>query len=292
VKDKVPLTVLVAVKNESKNIGKCLASVAWADQVVVVDSHSTDGTDTIARQFGSEVLQFNYSGGYPKKRQWALEHAALKNDWILLLDADEEVTNALAAEIAAAISAARCSAWYIVKEFHFLGRRFRFGGFSHAAILLIRRGQARFETLLENDPSGLDMEVHERLHVDGLVGVLHNGLVHKDFKGLEAYIDRHNRYSTWEARLRMNLIEGVSSEGQIQARLFGNPQERRRFLKSVATAVPFESTLWFLYHYIWRLGFLEGRAGLIAARIRRAHFENVRAKVYELQLARNNAGQR
>lgn len=280
----IPVSVLVAVRNEAKNIGKCLASLAWADEVVVVDSFSTDGTQRLAQELGAQVIQFEYRGGYPKKRQWALDNFKFRNEWVLLLDADEEVTPALAEEISIAIRRQDFNAWYIVKHFHFLGRRFRYGGFSHAAVLLVRLGKARFETLLENDPSGFDMEVHERMHIEGGVGTLRHRLIHQDFKGLSAYLERHNRYSTWEAQIRMNQSMGAHGQGEIDARLFGNPQERRRFLKRVVNALPFEGALWFFYHYFFRFGFLEGRAGLIAAQIRRAHFENVRAKLFELKL--------
>ena len=95
-----------------------------------------------------------------------------------------------------------CAAYLVTKGFHFLGRRFRFGGFSHAAVLLFRTGQAKFETLLADSCDGLDMEVHERLIVRGTIGRIRTPLVHEDFKGLEAYLSRHNRYSTWEARIR------------------------------------------------------------------------------------------
>ena len=100
------------------------------------------------------------------------------------------------------------AAYLITKGFHFLGQRFRHGGFSHAAVLLFRRGAARFEHLLDEPADALDMEVHERLLVDGAIGRLATPLVHEDFKGLEAYIDRHNRYSTWEAKVRFQDLSG------------------------------------------------------------------------------------
>src|SRR5690625_7228949 len=87
-----------------------------------------------------------------------------------------------------------------------MGRRFRFGGFSHQAVLLFRNGRARFEELIDDPASALDMEVHERVLVEGSIGILQTPLIHEDYKGLEAYIDRHNRYSTWEARLRSDFL--------------------------------------------------------------------------------------
>ena len=282
---QLPITVLLAVKNEEVNIGRCLAAVAPVERVVVLDSHSRDQTATIAKASGAEVVQFEYAGGYPKKRQWALDNLPIDSDWVMLLDADEIVPDSLWSEIAGALrSPAPFDAYFITKGFHFLGRRFRFGGFSFAAVLLFRRGKARFEHLV-NDPSdSLDMEVHERLIVDGTIGRLKTPLIHEDFKNLEAYLDRHNRYSSWEARVR-HLFRKTGRWGQdsIRPRLFGNTQERRRFLKKLAIRMPFEPQLWFLYHYVFRLGFLEGRPGLIASQIRSAYITQVRAKLFELR---------
>ena len=231
------------------------------------------------------MVQFRYAGGYPKKRQWALDHLDIETEWVLLVDADEIVPPALWQEIAGSIADPGCAdAYLITKGFHFLGRRFRFGGFSHDAILLFRAGKARFENLGDDLPSDLDMEVHERLLTGGRIGRLRTPLIHEDFKGLEAYIDRHNRYSTWEAHLRNRfLTTGRWGDEPIRANVFGNVQERRRFLKLVAMHVPFESQLWFVYHYLVRFGLLEGRAGLIASRIRAHHFFQVRAKLFELR---------
>lgn len=282
----LPLTVLLAVKNEAANMPRCLAHLGPAQRVIVLDSGSTDETAWLAATAGVEVVQFRYAGGYPKKRQWALDHVPLDTAWVFLLDADEVVPDALWREIADAIARPDVAdAYLITKGFHFLGRRFRFGGFSHTAVLLFRAGRARFEELLAADAGTQDMEVHERVIVQGRVQQLATPLVHEDFKGLEAYIARHNQYSSWEARLRHCFLQtGRYGASAIQPRLLGSSQERRRFLKKIAIRVPAEPTLWFLYHYVVRLGFLEGRAGLIASQIRQSYIAQVRAKMYELNL--------
>ena len=288
----VPVTVLLAARNEEANLPRCLAALAPAARVVVLDSHSTDATAAIAEAAGAEVVQFSTPGGYPKKRQWALDTLDVATEWVFLLDADEVVPDALWAEIRAAVAApapggpAGPDAYLVTKGFHFLGRAFRFGGFSFEALLLFRRGHARFERLVEDLAPTLDMEVHERVIVDGRVGTLRTPLVHEDFKGLEAFVRRHNEYSTWEARLRHGYLAGGSyGQEAVPARLTGNAQERRRFLKKLAVRVPFEPALWFLYHYVARGGFLEGRPGLIASQIRQSYIALVRAKVFELQRA-------
>lgn len=280
----LPITVLVAAKNEEVNLPSCLDSLDPAERVVVLDSHSTDATDDIAREYGAEVVQFDYEGGYPKKRQWGLNTLDIDTDWVFLLDADESVPEDLWSEIEKALTHPDSEdAYLITKGFHFLGQKFQYGGFSHEAVLLFRTGHARFERLID-DPSGLDMEVHERIIVEGTVGTLDTPLVHEDFKGLEAYIERHNRYSTWEARLRRAYLNDETYGPEaVAANLFGNAQERRRFLKKIAIRAPFEPILWFLYHYVIQLGFLEGKPGLIASQIRRHYIAHVHAKMYELR---------
>lgn len=282
----LPITVIIAVKNEAINLPHCLSALKPAERVIIVDSHSTDDTVSIARQYNVEVVQFDYKGGYPKKRQWTIENLAIQTPWIFLLDADEMITSGLWQEIAEAIAEkSAADAFMITKWFHFLGRSMRHGGFSHSAVLLFKKGKARFERLLSDDATGLDMEVHERVVVDGIIRSIHTPLIHEDFKGLEAYIARHNKYSTWEARLRYNfLTTGRYGEDTISPNLFGNSQERRRAIKGMVIKLPFEHWLWFAYHYFFKLGFLEGRAGLIASQLRASYIAQVRSKIHELQL--------
>lgn len=290
---QLPITVLLAAKNEAVNLPRCLTALSMAERVIVLDSHSTDETTAIASQHGAEVVQFDYLGGYPKKRQWALDRIAIETPWVLLLDADEVVSVALWQEIASVLNGPNnLDAFLITKGFHFLGRCFKHGGFSHSAILLFRTGKARFERLFDDASDSLDMEIHERVLVQGKIGRLNKPLIHEDFKGLEAYITRHNKYSTWEARVRHQYLStGRYGEDTIFPRLFGNSQERRRFLKALIIRLPFEPQLWFFYHYILRLGFLEGRPGLIASQIRASYIAQTRAKLYELGL-RDRAGVR
>ena len=288
---QLPITILLAAKNEAVNLPRCLAALGPAQRVLVLDSHSTDNTAEIALAHGAEVVQFEYRGGYPKKRQWALDHLQIETPWVFFLDADEVVPDTLWAEVAAVVRhPAACDAYLIRKGFHFLGRRMRHGGFSHSAVLLLRTGKGRFEHLFDDTVDSLDMEIHERVVVQGRIGRLATPLIHEDFKGLEAYITRHNKYSTWEARVRYRYFTtGRYGETTIAPRLFGNNQERRRFLKALIIRLPFEQWLWFYYHYFARLGFLEGRPGLIACQIRASYIAQTRAKLYEMRLRARQA---
>jgi glycosyltransferase involved in cell wall biosynthesis len=283
---KLPITVLIAARNEEANIARCLSALSPAERVVLIDSHSSDRTAQISHDMGAEVFQFEYKGLYPKKRQWALDHIPITTEWIFLLDADEIVPAELWEEIADALDRKDAAdAFLITKGFHFLGRRFRFGGFSHAAILLFRKGRATFERLHLDPANSQDMEIHERLLVEGSIREFKTRLIHEDAKGLESYIAKHNFYSTWEAQQRFHYLKnGTWGEKSVAPRFFGNVQERRRWLKRLMLYLPFEPLAWFAYHFLFRLGFLESRAGLIASQLRARHFSQVRAKLFELQL--------
>jgi glycosyltransferase involved in cell wall biosynthesis len=284
---KLPITVIVPVRNERANIAKCLAGVvSRVSKVYVVDSASVDGTGEVAEAVGAEVVQFRYGGGYPKKRQWALDSLPISTEWVLMLDADEEVPESLWEEITRELASGKAAdAYLITKGFHFMGRKFVFGGFSHSAVLLFRRSVGRFEHLVTEDANGFDMEVHERVIVNGRIGRLRVPLLHNDYKGLEAYLHRHNVYSTWEARVRLRYLStGGWGESAIKSKPWKDVQSLRRFIKGILIRIPGEPVYWFLYHYVARLGCLHGRRGLIAARIRADYIANVRAKMYEARL--------
>lgn len=284
------ITVLIAARNEAVNLPKCLGSIKPVRRVLVIDSHSTDGSDRIARELGADVVPFTWNGRYPRKRQWTLDHLKIDTAWVILLDADESIPEALWAEVDETLSTqAPCTAYLARKEFHFLGRKMRFGGFSHQAVFLFRTGKARFEDLLPDCGENLDMEVHERLIVDGTVGAFAHPLEHRDEKGIDAYRARHVAYAHWEAALRYQCrTTGRYGNDAIRPRWNGNAQERRRFLKLLAMRVPGEHVFWFVYHYILRGGFLEGRAGWLASVIRASYIRRVNREVRAKFQARQN----
>lgn len=275
------MTILIAARNEEANLARCLESAAPAKRILVLDSRSADRTADIAIEHGAEVLQFDYEGGYPRKRQWALNTVTFDTPWLMMLDADEVMPDALWDEVRSIVARVDGPEAYLVqKGFHFMGRRFRYGGFSHSAVFLFLTGKARFEDLGVLSDDKLDMEVHERLIVGGTIGHLQTPLIHEDFKGMEAYLSRHDAYSTWEAALRTKYLKGEGYGNEtVPARLFGNTQERRRFLKKIVLRVPGEPLIWFFYHYVLHLGFLEGKPGWVASRIRMQYIADTRRKM-------------
>ncbi|MFN7623475.1 MAG: glycosyltransferase family 2 protein, partial [Acidobacteriota bacterium] len=196
--ERIPLSVIVPVKNEELNLSACLASVSFADEIWVVDSGSTDGTGAIARQAGAEVVQFAYAGGFPRKKNWALANLPFKNEWILLIDADERVTPELEAEIRDVIATERgVDGYYINRKLIFLGRWIRHCGWSPSWNLrLFKHRLGRYERL-ETDAveNAGDVEVHEHVVLDGRAEYLRHDLLHEDFKSVYHFIERHNRYS-------------------------------------------------------------------------------------------------
>ena len=164
----LPVTVIVAARNEAHNLPRCLESLRDVGEVYVIDSQSTDATVEIAQSYGAHVVQFHYQGGWPKKRQWAMESLPLAYDWIFLVDADEALTPNWPTRFAARIQDPDCDGYYIALRMFFLGRELRHSGASFYKLSLFRRGKGRFECRLKDqDQSMADMEVHEHIVVDG-----------------------------------------------------------------------------------------------------------------------------
>jgi glycosyltransferase involved in cell wall biosynthesis len=267
---KVPVSVLVPTRNEAANIEECLRSAAFADEVVVVDSLSTDGTAEIAERLGARVVPFRWDGRYPKKKNWALEHAGFRNEWVLILDADERVTAPLAAEIGDVIRGGAGVGYYVNRRFFFMNGWLEHCGYYPSWNLrLFRHRQGRYERL-ESDPAAAtgDNEVHEHVLLEGSVGYLRKGeLLHYAYPSLDVWVEKHNRYSNWEASLLVDGISGSPANRRLAASPFGAPPERKRWLKQLAARVPFRPTLRFLYHYVWKLGFRDGYRGYVFCRL-------------------------
>jgi glycosyltransferase involved in cell wall biosynthesis len=124
----IAVTVVIPTRNEARHLARCLDAIRRFSEVYVVDSQSTDSTVEVARAFGAKVVQFHYHGGWPKKRQWALDSLPLENDWVLLLDADEVLTSDLADEIEEATRDVSLLGYWVFLRINFLGKELRFGG--------------------------------------------------------------------------------------------------------------------------------------------------------------------
>jgi len=278
---KIPVSAIVAARDEEKNLPRCLEALREVGEVYVIDSQSSDATPEIARSFGAKVVQFHYQGGWPKKRQWAMENLALAYDWILLVDADEALTPELGEEIRRALENPEINGYYISLRMHFLGRVLRHGDASFWKLALFRRGKGRYECRLrEQDASMADMEVHEHVVVDGATARLGNPLIHHNVESLSRYIQKHDEYSNWESRV---LLRGEGNSTELAPRLFGTQAERRRWLKKKLFAAPGSPVLLFFYRYFGRLGFLDGVPGLIYCGFQAVQMFHTKAKIFELR---------
>lgn len=227
------LSVVVITRDEERNIAECLASVSFADEVVVVDSGSTDATVQIAQAAGAKVLRTDDWPGFGPQKNRALAQAT--HDWVLSIDADERVTPALREEIASVVAAAapRFDAWDIPRRSSFCGKYMSHSGwYPDRVTRLFRRGKGRFS----------DDLVHERVIAQGPLGHLRSDLLHTTYPDLETMLAKLDRYSTASA-LAMHEAGARSSLAGALVR-----------------------GLWaFIRTYALRLGFLDGRMGLVLA---------------------------
>jgi glycosyltransferase involved in cell wall biosynthesis len=282
---QLPVSVIVPVRNEARNLPRCLESLRGVGEVYVIDSSSTDETADIAYLYGAQIVQFQYGGGWPKKRQWAMDTLSLAFDWILLLDADEVLTPELMTEMKQAIQNPMVDGYYVALQMHFLGRVLRHSGASFYKLSLFRRDKGHFECRLEDqDTSMCDVEVHEHVVVAGRTAKLTRALRHNNVESLSRYIQKHDEYSNWEARL---WREGKIDE-ELPPSLTGTQAQRRRWLRKKLFLLPGSPALFFLYKYVFRMGFLDGVPGLIYCAFQGIQFFQVKAKIYELQLKRAN----
>jgi len=278
----LPISVIVPVRNEARNLPRCLESLRGVAEVYVIDSQSTDRTAEIARSFGAKVVQFYYHGGWPKKRQWALNAMPFVSDWVLLLDADEIVTPEVAEEIRQAIQSPHFDGYYIALRMCFLGRTLKHSDASFYKLSLFRRSQGRFECRFrDQDISMCDMEVHEHVMVNGPTAKLRNPLLHHNVESLSHYIQKHDEYSNWETRV---LLSRKHSTTELPPSLFGTQAQRRRWLKRTFINLPGSSVMLFLYRYLLRMGFLDGIPGLIYCGFQSIQLFHTKAKIYELRL--------
>ncbi|MGA9568415.1 MAG: glycosyltransferase family 2 protein [Candidatus Korobacteraceae bacterium] len=247
--DCLSLSVVIITFNEEANLARTLASVAWADEIIIVDSGSTDRTREVAESFHAQLCVESWKG-FSAQKNSALAKAY--GDWILSLDADEEVEPALADEIRTVLNAnPSVAGFWIPRKNFFLGRWIRHGGYyPDRKLRLFRRGTAAFE----------DRLVHEDVRLDGASASLKNNLLHHAYPTLEDYLEHMNRYSSLGAEMAVaNHPRGFSF-----------------------VDIAIRPKLTFFYNYFLRLGFLDGREGLLLHLYHAGYVSWKYAKAWEL----------
>lgn len=247
----IPVSVVIFTKNEECNIQQCIASLEGFSEIVVIDSASTDLTRDLARQLGAKVIDFIWNGRYPKKRQWSLDQVTYQNKWILFIDADERVPQSLKNELLTFLNdtGKEFSAGSISIDYYFSGKRLKYGQ-RPRKISLIQVGKVNYAEVNDLSSVGMgELEGHYQPTVNGKVAKFKSRIIHNDNDPISSWMRRHINYANWEAHLLLNpdVKETVdSSKGSLVA-----------FFHKL----PFRPIVFFLYSYVYKRGFLDGRAG-------------------------------
>lgn len=271
----MPISVIVLTFNEEANLDACLDSVTgWAKEIFVVDSYSTDRTVEIALNRAGEgvrVVQHAFED-YSKQWNWALHRLPISAPWTLKLDADERVTPQFKAEAEALLRSAPADmeGVYFRRRFHFMGRKLHWLGEVGYDLRLWRTGTAVFE----------NRSVNEHALINGRAGYLKSYVDHYDYKSTTDWIEKHNRYASLEAR---HIGEG-NILGNVRARFWGKPDERRMWLRLLYQKLPAGPVVYFLYLYFIRLGFLDGHAGFHYCLLRAQYFFWIDLKCLEYEV--------
>ena len=269
----VPVSVIVLTFNEEENIGRCLDSVAWCDDVVVLDSLSTDRTREIAEAKGARVAERRFDN-YANQRNYALQEIPYKYDWALMLDADEVVPEELRREMEAAVAGGDedVTLYRMRRKDYFMGAWLKYSS-NYSSLW--------FGRLMRLGRVWVERTINEEYHTDGTTRDLPAALVHYPFnKGIGAWVEKHNRYSSMEAEL---IVTGGGRSWRWGALFDSDPVVRRKALKALVYTLPGRPLLMFLGRYLATGGILDGRAGLMFCLLKTYYEYLIDCKVRELR---------
>jgi len=224
---KIPISILVPIRNEAANLKRCLESVAWADEIFIVDSQSTDASEAIAASVGAKIVQFYFNGTWPKKKNWALRNLPFRHEWVFILDADEVLPPEAEAEFRDIVCDPNHSivGYWINRRFQFMGKWLKHAYYPNWNLRLFKHRLGSYEKLTELDTASGDNEVHEHVIVKGATGRLRCEMDHYAFPSVEVFVEKHNRYSNWEARVERSVpsFSSILLRILLAARVFGWP---------------------------------------------------------------------
>ncbi|MCB9846857.1 MAG: glycosyltransferase family 2 protein [Phycisphaeraceae bacterium] len=268
----MPVSIFIQTLNEEANLPSCLDSVSWCDDIVVLDSLSTDGTKRLCEERGCRFFERAYDGRGPHQN-WAMENIDFRRPWVFYLDADEHMTPELRAEIEriAADPDEKRVAFYCGRRNIFMGRWLRHAMPPGQIMRFFKPPHIRFERLANPTPI-----------IDGEHGYLKNHFIHYNFsKGLTEWFERHNRYSSYEAT---ETVKALRERPVVIGDLFARDRIRRRYaLKNLSFRMPGRPFLKFLYMYVLKLGLLDGRAGLTYCTLQAIYEYQIVLKVREIK---------
>ena len=247
------VSAMIFTLDEEIHLPSCIDSLApWCDDIIVVDSFSTDGTERVAREKGARFFQKEFMG-FGASRNWAMEATAPKHEWVLILDADERVPPELAREMLEVTRSAprEVGAFRVRRRFHMWGRWLRYSSlYPTWVVRLVHRERVRYMNRGHAETQEVDGEIRELAH----------DLIDENLKGIDEWFERQNRYSSREAQFELEREARPWDPGDV---LSGDPLERRAAMKRIAGAIPGRPLAFFLYNYVWRRGFLDGKDGLV-----------------------------
>jgi glycosyltransferase involved in cell wall biosynthesis len=269
------VSVMIFTLNEEINLPNCLDSLDWCNDVIVIDSFSTDATERICRERGARFIQHNFEG-FGTQRNWALENVETKFSWVLILDADERVPKDLAAELSERIRSVRpeVSAFRVRRRFYMWGRWLRYSSlYPSWVIRLVHKDRARY----------VDRGHAETQIVHGKTEQLENDLIDQNLKGIDEWFERQNRYTRKEAEYELAKFD---SKAEVSDFFSVDPLRRRNALRKIAARLPGRGLFYFIYVYIFRSGFLEGRDGLTFCLMRAMYQTMIAIKKYDARRIR------
>jgi glycosyltransferase involved in cell wall biosynthesis len=268
----LPVTVVIPVKNEEKNLPFCLAKIRGFAEILVVDSASSDQTRKIAQNAGAKVLDFHWQGGYPRKRNWVLLNYPFTTPWVLFLDADEHLNEAFYGELSKKLREQTYAGFWLTYHNYFLGKMLNYG-VPQRKLALFRVGSGLYERIDDLNWTGLDMEVHEHPVLKGSIGEITAPIDHLDYRDLHHFIERHNDYSTWEAKRYVAL----KSHSHLTSDLTERQKFKYRHIERWWFPIAYFGLTYFIYG-----GFLDGRPGFVYAVFKSMYFFQVQQKIKEI----------
>jgi hypothetical protein len=265
------LTIAIPVRDEERNLAACLSGIGrgFAKRVEVIDSGSTDRTREIARQFHVPVIDFEWDGRFPKKRNWYLRHHTPATEWVLFLDADEVLTEDFREALLRELPGSGMSGYWLNYTIYFEGRPLT-GGYPLKKLALFRVGSGEYERIDEAAWSHLDMEIHEHPVIDGPVGEIRPRIDHRDLRGMESWKRKHAEYAKWEAK-RYRALRA-------------DPAARRSWtlkqrLKYALMGTPLLAPAFFVGCFVLMGGWRDGRRGWAWARLKAGYFAEVSRRI-------------
>jgi glycosyltransferase involved in cell wall biosynthesis len=270
------VSVVVMTKNEEKNIVACLESLQNFMEIFVVDSNSTDKTVILAKERGAFIANFTWDGKYPKKKQWCLENLPFSYDWVLYVDADEIVTPQVAAEIKEIIDQGTTDDGYFVEyDYVFLGRVLKYGHKVNK-LVLFKKNKGRFLDYDDLDVVNMwEVEGHYQPQITGSVGKLRSKMIHHDHEDLYSFYGKLNKYSDWEAFLRMKGALRTEKQATLRS---------RKIIQKIEKYIPFRWAGMFVYSYVLRLGLLDGAEGFYYALTLGIYHAMITMKIKETEI--------